>query len=89
VTKRRHGARCYYNCPLPVASVTALPSAVSVPADTLGSVTIHWRWDQSSTQVVTRHGLTRSPSRDSSSWRRRSWLGFRSSGPVMASVHRR
>jgi hypothetical protein len=55
-TQARHKARCYYNCSPPVGSVTASPNVVDVPADALGSVTIHWRWEQSSTQEVSRHG---------------------------------
>jgi len=53
--KRSRGARCYHNCPPPVGSVTASPQVVAVPAGALGSATIHWRWDQSSAQAVTRH----------------------------------
>ena len=47
--------RCYYNCSPPVGSVTVSPQVVSVVAGTVGAVTIHWRWDQSSTQAVTQH----------------------------------
>ena len=49
-------ARCYYNCPPPVGSVTAVPNVVAVPPGSPGSVTIHWRWDQAATQQVSRHG---------------------------------
>lgn len=55
VSKRR-GARCYFNCPEPVGSVTASPQVVDVVPGALGSVTIHWRWDQSFTHEVSRHG---------------------------------
>lgn len=52
---RSRDVRCYHNCPPPVGSVTASPQVVSVPAGALGDATIHWRWDQSSTQAVTKH----------------------------------
>lgn len=51
-----HRACCFYNCPPPVGSVTAVPSTVSVPANEFGSVTMHWRWDQSPTQAIAQHG---------------------------------
>lgn len=54
--KIRHKARCYYNCSPPIGSVTASPSVVDVPADSLASATIHWRWDQAATQQVSQHG---------------------------------
>jgi len=53
---RGRGVRCYHNCPPPVGSVTASPQVVSVPVGALGNVTVHWRWDQSSTQEVSQHG---------------------------------
>jgi hypothetical protein len=56
VAKQRRAARCFYNCPPPVGSVTSSPLAVSMPASGLASVTLHWRWDQSSTQAVSQHG---------------------------------
>jgi hypothetical protein len=49
------GVRCYYNCPPPVGSATASPQVVNVPGGALGSTTIHWRWDQSEAEAVTRH----------------------------------
>jgi hypothetical protein len=49
------GARCYFNCPPPVGSVTASSRVVSVSPGALGSTTIHWRWDQSAAAEVTRH----------------------------------
>lgn len=54
-TRIHRGARCYYNCPPPVGSVTASPQVVRVPTGAFGVVTLHWRWDQSSTQVVAQH----------------------------------
>lgn len=54
-TRIHRGARCYYNCPPAVGSVTASPQVVRVPTGALGTVTLHWRWDQSSTQVVAQH----------------------------------
>ncbi|APG04406.1 hypothetical protein BJI69_11190 [Luteibacter rhizovicinus DSM 16549] len=54
-TGKNRGARCYYNCPPPIGSVTASPQVVSMPPGALGSVTIHWRWDQSATEAVTQH----------------------------------
>jgi hypothetical protein len=54
-TMRSRDVRCYHNCPPPVGSVTASPQVVSIPAGALGDATIHWRWDQSSTQAVTQH----------------------------------
>jgi len=54
-TRMHRGARCYYNCPPPVGSVTASPQVVRVPTGAFGVVTLHWRWDQSSTQVVAQH----------------------------------
>jgi hypothetical protein len=53
--KNGRGTRCYYNCPPPVGSVTAAPQVLSLQAGRLGSVTIHWRWDQSLTQTVSQH----------------------------------
>lgn len=50
------GARCYYNCPPPVGSVTASPQVINVPAGGIASVTLHWRLDQSYSRQVTRHG---------------------------------
>jgi hypothetical protein len=52
---KRRAARCYYNCPPPVGSVTASPQVVTMPAGTFGSATIHWRWDQSLMEAVTEH----------------------------------
>lgn len=52
---RGRGVRCYHNCPPPIGSVTASPQVVSVPAGALGDVTVHWRWDQASTQEVSQH----------------------------------
>jgi hypothetical protein len=54
-SKVRRDVRCYYNCPPPVGSVTASPQVVRVPTGAFGVVTLHWRWDQSSTQVVAQH----------------------------------
>jgi len=56
VAKRRRAAKCFYNCPPPVGSVTASPQVISMPTGGLASVTLHWRWDQSSTQAVSEHG---------------------------------
>jgi len=55
VAKRRREPRCYYNCPPPVGSVTASPQVTHVTAGGLASVTLHWRWDQASTEAVSQH----------------------------------
>jgi hypothetical protein len=54
--KKSRAARCYFNCPPPVGSVTASPQVVSVVTGALGSVTLHWRWDQAVTRETSRHG---------------------------------
>jgi hypothetical protein len=51
----RRGTRCYYNCPPPVGSVTALPQVAHVMTGDLATVTLHWRWDQSASQAVAQH----------------------------------
>jgi hypothetical protein len=50
------GARCFFRCSPPVGSVTSVPQVVTVPSGGMGTATLHWRWDQSRTGQVARHG---------------------------------